>query len=148
MKNTKTIGEAIVFLLVLMWVYTFVSKAIDFDTFKRQITGSYLISGTGRMLPYILQAVHAVIVVLLMVKAWRKAGLITSISLLVLYTGYLLYILKFAPSVPCTCIALLRGMTWENQLVVNLIVLPLNIIGLIIFSFNRPPHSTIQTTDH
>lgn len=147
MRKKNLITEIIIFLLLLMWAYTFVSKVLDFDTFRRQINGAYLLSSLGSPLPYLLQVLHLSLVVLLIKKSWRKIGLITSLSLLVLYTGYLIYILKFAPSIPCSCISLYSGFIWEDQLLVNFAVMVLNIIGLIMFSFKRPPHSShIQTT--
>ena len=147
MRTKNLIAEIIIFLLLLMWAYTFVSKVLDFDTFRRQINGAYLLSSLGSPLPYLLQVLHLSLVVLLIKKSWRKIGLITSLSLLVLYTGYLIYILKFAPSIPCSCISLYSRLNWDDQLLINFAVLALNIIGLIMFSFKRPPHSShIQTT--
>lgn len=146
MRIKNLIAETIIFLLLLMWAYTFVSKLIDFDTFERQINGAYLLSALGSALPYVLQILHLSIVVLLIKKSWRKMGLITSLFILLIYTAYLVYILKFAPSIPCSCISLFRGLKWDDQFWLNLAVLTLNIIGLIMFSFKRPPHSSIQTT--
>lgn len=147
MRTKNLIAETIIFLLLLMWAYTFVSKVLDFDTFRRQINGAYLLSYLGSPLPYILQLLHLSLVILLLKKSWRKLGLITSLSVLLLYTGYLIYILKFAPSIPCSCISLFRGLNWNNQLWINLAVLTLNIIGLIMFSYKSPPHSShVQTT--
>ncbi|MDR6546481.1 NAD/NADP transhydrogenase beta subunit [Chryseobacterium rhizosphaerae] len=147
MRTKNLIAEIVIFLLLLMWAYTFASKVLDFDTFRRQINGAYLLSSLGSALPYVLQVLHLSLVVLLIKKSWRKIGLITSLSVLLLYTGYLIYILKFAPSIPCSCISLYSGFTWNDQLLINFAVLVLNIIGLIMFSFKRPPHSShIQTT--
>ncbi|WP_394332499.1 MauE/DoxX family redox-associated membrane protein [Chryseobacterium kwangjuense] len=147
MRTKNLIAEIVIFLILLMWAYTFVSKVLDFDTFRRQINGAYLLSSLGSPLPYILQVLHLSLVVLLIKKSWRKIGLITSLSVLLLYTGYLIYILKFAPSIPCSCISLYSALNWNDQLLINLAVLLLNIIGLIMFSFKRPPHSShIQTT--
>lgn len=147
MRTKNLIAEIIIFLLLLMWAYTFVSKVLDFDTFRRQINGAYLLSSLGSPLPYLLQVLHLSLVVLLIKKSWRKLGLITSLSVLLLYTGYLIYILKFAPSIPCSCISLYSALNWNDQLLINLAGLVLNIIGLIIFSFKQPPHSSrIQTT--
>lgn len=146
MRSKNLITETIIFLLLLMWAYTFASKIFDFETFKRQINGAYILSSLGSALPYILQILHSIIIVLLVRKAWRKIGLIVSLSALSIYTAYLIYILKFAPSIPCSCIAVMRGMNWQDQLYFNFTVLAINITGLIIFSFKRPPHSSIQTT--
>ncbi|WP_409514621.1 MauE/DoxX family redox-associated membrane protein [Chryseobacterium sp.] len=147
MRPKNLIAEIVIFLLLLMWAYTFVSKVLDFDTFRRQINGAYLLSSLGSPLPYILQVLHLSLVILLIKKSWRKVGLITSLSVLLLYTVYLIYILKFAPSIPCSCISLYSALNWNDQLLINLALLVLNIIGLIMFSFKRPPHSShIQTT--
>lgn len=147
MRIRNLIAETIIFLLILIWAYTFASKIFDFDTFNRQIKGAYLLSAGGSVLPYILQAIHLWIVILLINKNWRRLGLLTSLSVLIVYTGYLIYILKFAPSIPCSCIAVFRGMNWNDQLYFNFIALAINIIGLItFFSLKRAPHNSVQTT--
>ncbi|WP_153848398.1 MauE/DoxX family redox-associated membrane protein [Sphingobacterium paramultivorum] len=142
MKIKNLITELIIFILILIWAYTFASKIFDFDTFDRQIKGAYILSAGGSVLPYILQALHLAIVIMLINKNWRRLGLLTSLSVMVIYTAYLIYILKFAPSVPCSCIAVVRGMNWNDQLYFNFIALAINIIGLItFFSLKRAPHS-------
>ncbi|UMQ43077.1 hypothetical protein MKS83_05145 [Chryseobacterium sp. Y16C] len=147
MSIKNIISELIIFILILVWAYTFASKIFDFDTFNRQIKGAYLLSAVGAVLPYILQAVHLGIVILLLKKNWRRLGLLTSLSVLILYTAYLIYILKFAPSIPCSCIAVFKGMNWNDQLYFNFIALAINIIGLItFFSLRRAPHNSVQTT--
>ncbi|WP_432759453.1 MauE/DoxX family redox-associated membrane protein [Elizabethkingia ursingii] len=88
-----------------------------------------MLSTVGSILPYILQGTHLGIVVLLINKNWRKPGLLISFSVLLV----LVYILKFAPSIPCSCIALIRGMNWNDQLYFNFIALAINIIGLATF---------------
>lgn len=142
MRIKNIISELIIFILIILWAYTFSSKIFDFNTFNRQIKGAYLLSAGGSVLPYILQAVHLGIVILLIKKNWRRLGLITSLSVMVIYTAYLIYILKFAPSIPCSCIAVIRGMNWNDQLYFNFFALAINIIGLItFFSLKRAPHS-------
>ncbi len=144
MRAKNIISELIIFLLILVWAYTFASKILDFETFDRQIKGAYLLSAGGAILPYTLQAIHLAISILLISKNWRRTGLHTSLYVLTLYTAYLIYILKFAPSIPCSCIAVMSGMNWTDQLYFNFVVLVINIIGLFIISQKRAPH--IQTT--
>ncbi|OJZ01252.1 MauE/DoxX family redox-associated membrane protein [Sphingobacterium sp. 40-24] len=147
MRIKNIISELIIFILILIWAYTFASKIFDFDTFNRQIKGAYLLSAGGAVLPFVLQAIHLVIVIMLLNKNWRRLGLLTSLSVLTIYTAYLIYILKFAPSIPCSCIAVFRGMNWNDQLYFNFIALSINIIGLItFFSLRRAPHNSVQTT--
>lgn len=147
MRIKNIVSELIIFILILVWAYTFASKIFDFDTFNRQIKGAYLLSAGGSVLPYFLQVVHLGIVILLLNKNWRRLGLLTSLSVIILYTVYLIYILKFAPSIPCSCIAVFKRMNWHDQLYFNFIALAINIIGLItFFSPRRAPHNSVQTT--
>ncbi|RKE80832.1 MauE/DoxX family redox-associated membrane protein [Chryseobacterium sp. AG363] len=147
MRIKNIISELIIFILILLWAYTFASKIFDFDTFNRQIKGAYLLSAGGYVLPYVLQAAHLGIVILLIKKNWRGLGLLASLTVIIIYTAYLIYILKFAPSIPCSCIAVFRGMNWNDQLYFNFIALAINSIGLITFSsLKRAPHDSVQTT--
>lgn len=147
MRTKNIISELIIFILIILWAYTFASKIFDFDTFYRQIKGAYLLDAGRSALPYILQAIHLGIVILLINKHWRGLGLLTSLSVIVIYTVYLIYILKFAPSIPCSCIAIFKGMNWNNQLYFNFIALAINLIGLITYSsLSKAPHDSVQTT--
>lgn len=147
MRTKSLITEIIIFLLVLLWAYTFASKIFDFDTFRRQIKGAYILSAGGAILAYLLQATHLGIIILLVNKNWRKAGLLVSLIILVIYTTYLIYVLKFAPSIPCSCISLMSGMNWNDQLYFNFIALAFNLTGLATFlSLRRAPHNSVQTT--
>jgi hypothetical protein len=149
MRTGHIITEAIISILIALWCFTFVSKIVDFETFNRQIKGAYLLSALGTFLPYFLQCLHLVIIILLINKRLKKYGLLASLNVLTLYTAYLVYVLKFAPSVPCSCIAVLRGMNWTDQLYFNFVALAINITGLIMLSHKRPPHrSHIQTHYH
>ncbi|MDQ1805024.1 hypothetical protein RAH57_13575 [Chryseobacterium sp. CKR4-1] len=147
MRIKNIVTELTIFILLLIWAYTFASKIFDFETFCRQIQGAYLLSAGGKTLPYVLQIVHIGIVVLLINKKWRGIGLMTSSTVLLLYTGYLIYILHFAPSIPCSCIAMIRGMKWQDQLYFNFIALAINSIGLFTFlTLKRAPHDSVQTS--
>ncbi|MDR6513680.1 MauE/DoxX family redox-associated membrane protein [Chryseobacterium camelliae] len=147
MKTKNIVSELIIFILILIWAYTFASKIFDFDTFNRQINGAYLLSSGGPYLAYFLQAIHLGIVILLIKRNWRGLGLLTSLSVMVIYTAYLIYILKFAPSIPCSCIAVFHGMNWNDQLYFNFIALAINLIGLITYSsLTKAPHDRVQTT--
>lgn len=147
MRTKSIISELIIFILIILWAYTFASKIFDFDTFDRQIKGAYLLSAGGAVLPYILQVVHLGIVTFLIKRNSRGLGLLTSLSVMVIYTAYLIYILKFAPSIPCSCIAVFHGMNWNDQLYFNFIALAINLIGLINYSsFSKAPHDSVQTT--
>lgn len=146
MRIKNIVAESTIFILILVWAYTFVSKVLDFDTFARQIKGAYLLSAAGGILPYLLQVVHVGIVILLLNKSWRRMGLLVSLSVIIAYTAYLIYILKFAPSIPCSCIAVLRSMNWADQLYFNSGVLAINLIGLITFSSLRRTSHSIQAT--
>jgi putative oxidoreductase len=122
-----TVTQLICALLVLLYVYTAVSKLADFAEFARQMRGQPLPLPVREVLVRTLPAGELLVAACLLLPRLRTAGLWLSAGLLVAFTVYVLLALAGAfPRVPCSCGGVLRSLGWRNHLYFNLVFLLLN----------------------
>lgn len=132
MKARTITLEIIIGLLVLLWVYAAISKWLE-PRFIYQLTSSPLIGYTfGHVLYWLLPTGELAIALLLLFKRTRRTGLILSTGLLGLFTAYIIYILAFAPAIPCSCGGIIAKFSWEQHLLFNGAYFLLNSIGILL----------------
>ena len=64
--------------------------------------------------------------------AWPKTrlkGLYGALALMLLFTGYTVAILFFAPYTPCSCGGVISLLSWEQHLIFNIVFLLLSVLG-------------------
>jgi len=112
--------EIICFLLILLFVYTAVSKFINFDNFRKfVVTQTPLLRPVAGAMAIVIHAAELLASCLLIIPRFRKLGLYTSFILMAIFTGYVVYALYFAPKVPCACGGIIREMSWRQHLIFN-----------------------------
>lgn len=111
--------ETICFLLILLFVYTAVSKFINFDNFKFVVTQTPLLRPIARIMAIAIPATELIAACMLLITRFRKIGLYASFVLMAAFTGYVVYALYFSPKVPCACGGIIRQMSWRQHLVFN-----------------------------
>ncbi|MGY3212455.1 MauE/DoxX family redox-associated membrane protein [Mucilaginibacter sp. HD30] len=131
MKNLKfVLPELIIFLLVLLWIYTASSKLMDFHHFKAQMHNQTLPRYLADILIYTLPPVEILAALLLVFQATRQAGFYLSALLMLLFTAYIgLVLLNYFGRVPCSCGGVLRMMNWKQHFLFNLFFLLLTVYG-------------------
>ena len=114
--------EIISALLAILFVYTSLSKLLNYTTFRLQVSASPVI-GQLAAIAWILPVAEIIITVLLTVNATRKYGLYASAFLLILFTGYILYMLAFVKHLPCSCGGVLTELSWRQHVLFNMFFL-------------------------
>lgn len=128
----KNISKAIVLMLILLWVYTAVSKFYDYNIFKIQMSRQALPAWLDTTLAKTLPEIELVVAGLLLFKRTEFIGLCISLILMVLFTGYVgLAVFGFFKAVPCSCGGVIRLMGWRLHLLFNAIILVLTYLGII-----------------
>ncbi len=123
--------ETIVFLCVLLFAYTALSKLIAMGKFLGQIRSAPIIG------PYSNVVIWAVPVAELMVAAmvtWprlRLAGLTAFITMMSIFTIYIIYIIGYAPHIPCSCGGVLEAMGWGDHLIFNILFIGIGMAALV-----------------
>lgn len=117
-------------LLILLFTYTALSKLLDYRMFVRSLSESPLIHKGADTIGWLLPATELLVVLLLFFERSRKAGLYASLTLLVLFTLYLLYMVLFVADLPCSCGGVLRQLSWRQHVWFNLFFIIMNVLGL------------------
>jgi len=128
----NTIVEVISAVLVFLFIYAAVSKLLDFDKFKYQISQSPFITNISRFVVWAIPIGELLISVALIVRRTRSAGLYSAFFLMLLFTGYIFIMLRYSPYLPCSCGGVLSGMSWKQHFVFNLAFTGLSLSGIVI----------------
>ncbi len=126
--------EAITALLLLLWIYTGLSKLIHYDKFSFEAGRSPFLQHIAPLVAVTVPAVELVIAALLIFKRTRVAGLYASLFLMTLFTGYVYIMLRYAYDLPCSCGGIIELLTWEQHLAVNFMMTLLTAIAILLQS--------------
>lgn len=122
--------EIITGLFILLFVYTAISKLIDFQKFTQILKALPAIGFAGVFFALLLPLVELFIATLLFMPKYRNAGLAASLILMIILTIYLTYMILFTSEMPCNCGGVIQKMTWNQHLIFNFIFICLAIIGM------------------
>lgn len=126
------IVEIISGVFIFLFVYTAISKLLDYNNFKTVLNESPLIGNKAGLVALGLPFAEGLVSALLFVPRTRLWGLYGSAALMTMFTLYMAYIITFSPHLPCSCGGVLQQMTWNQHLIFNLVFLALSIIGIIV----------------
>ncbi|MGF7080448.1 MauE/DoxX family redox-associated membrane protein [Mucilaginibacter sp. UYCu711] len=126
----KTILDIIIFLLIILWVYSASSKLLDFGHFKVQMSAQTIPLWMAKGLVYTLPPLEIVTGILLLNKGTLTIGLYLSAIMMAIFTGYVgLVILHFFNRIPCSCGGVIAFLGWNVHFLFNLFYLLLTIWG-------------------
>lgn len=117
-------------LFILLFVYTALSKWLDFDSFKDVLAHSPLIGSLSFLIACLLPVLEIWVATLLFFPSLRRVGLYASLILLIVFTGYLVYMLLYAPELPCSCGGVLRYLSWRSHVLFNICWIMMAIIAI------------------
>jgi len=131
-ESTKYwILQAIVSLLILLWVYAALSKLTDIDQFTREIKQQHLPLLTAQTAVWLLPTIELIAATLLIFPKWRRTGLLLSSILMFTFTIYIILVLSgYFKNIPCSCGGVLKQLGWRNHLIFNIFFLVLGIMGI------------------
>ncbi len=126
----NTIVEIIAALLILLFVYTGVSKFLTIDRFIHVLGESPLIGKVSSLIAWVLPITELFIAGLLFIPRTRSIGLYSSFILMLIFTIYLGYMLAFTPNLPCSCGGVLQQMSWPQHFIFNIFFTMLALSGI------------------
>jgi hypothetical protein len=115
----NTIIEIISSLLIILFIYTALSKISSYPTFIVQLSKSPFITSYAKSIAWALPAVEILISLLLVFKRTRLIGLYASFFMMSLFTAYLIIMLNFSYHIPCSCGGVLQNLSWNDHIVFN-----------------------------
>lgn len=116
-KNTIT--EIISSLLIVLFIYTALSKLTAYDNFTAQLSKSPFITSYSNSIAWSIPAGEILISILLVIKKTRLIALYASFFLMSLFTAYLIIMLNFSYHIPCSCGGVLQYLSWNEHIVFN-----------------------------
>jgi putative oxidoreductase len=132
-QHKKTITEITVFLLVLLWTYTAISKWSDPHSFSFSLHRQPIPSSLAAFLFWALPAIELLASGMLISVKTRTLGLCLSTVLLLIFSIYIaLGLAGFFEKIPCACGGVLKAMGWKEHLIFNIILLTLSTYATII----------------
>lgn len=129
MKNIIT--TIITFLLILLFMYTAVSKILDFKTFIIDLNNQPFPNAWTPVLSLLIPSVEIIIATLLFFEKTTIAGLAGAVIIMTAFTTYtVLVLLKAFTYVPCSCGGVIEKLSWPQHFIFNLFFLFISVAAL------------------
>lgn len=125
-----TIVETITFLFVILFLYTGISKLMEYSVFKEQLAASPVLQPFAPFMAWALPLSEFAASLLLIVPRWRLKGLYASFLLMIAFTIYVIALLSFDKELPCSCGGIISLLSWKEHLVFNSAFIGLAFIGV------------------
>ena len=123
---TKNVG--INYLLVLLFVYTAVTKLHTYSYFKGAMFKTPVLRPYVDILAWLIPSVEIAVSLLLLFNKTKKIGYYAACLLMTIFTGYVIFILvKYAGRLPCNCGGVVGHITWQQHLILNFSFLLLSV---------------------
>lgn len=123
--------RTVTYAYILLFTYAAVSKILDFENFQVQLGQSPLISAFAGWLAIAVPAIELIIAVGLMFPKFRFIALLSSYTLMIMFTAYIYIILNYSESIPCSCGGILEDMGWTEHLWFNIGFVVLAVVAMI-----------------
>ena len=133
--------EAISALLLLLFLYTAISKFSNIAEFRLTLAQSPLLKKYASLLSWLIPAGETGICILLFFPAGRIKGLYASVALLLLFTFYISYMLLRKQQLPCSCGGVISQLSWQQHILFNLLFIILSITALLFYKKQKPPET-------
>lgn len=140
--SKSTIVEVIALLFIILFLYTGISKLIEYSVFKEQIAESPFFKPIAQFIAWALPLTEILVSFMLIIPRWRLKGLYVSLALMIVFTLYISAIMIFNKELPCSCGGIISLLSWPEHLVFNSVFILLAFTGV---QFEKRIRKTIKT---
>lgn len=131
-------------LLILLFVYTALSKLDNYSFFLAQLSLYPFIGLFGSTLAWVIPSMELIIAILLIVPAYRTKGLMAALILLIAFTVYLLLMILYTPDLPCSCGGVIQSLTWMQHVFFNCGFIMVTFIAVLVSKRNENTKKDIE----
>ena len=128
--SKSTIVEIISILFVILFLYTGISKLMEYGVFKEQIAESPILQPIAPFIAWALPLTEFLVSLLLIIPRWRLKGLYASLLLMIAFTLYIGAVMTFNKELPCSCGGIISLLSWNGHLVFNSVFIFLGYAGV------------------
>lgn len=118
--------ELITSLLILLYVYTGVSKLIGYRRFTIVLEQFPFLKSWSHPVGWLLPVTELIVALMLFFHSSRRVGLWLSLFLLTCFTVFLVGMVATTPELPCNCGGVLEQLSWPQHIAFNTTFLLLN----------------------
>jgi hypothetical protein len=122
-------SEIAAILLILLFTYASVSKLLDYQKFRVQLGQSPVFTSISALIAWIIPSIELIVALMLSTLRLRQAAFYLSLSLMTMFSTYIIIILNYSEYIPCSCGGILQDMGWRGHLIFNIIFLGIAIVG-------------------
>lgn len=131
MQKKRILSEIVVVLLVILFLYTAVSKFVDFRGFTYDLNNQPFPDSLTPILRWLIPLTEISIVFTLIFERTRYIGLYASLILMSLFTIYTaLVLIKVFEYVPCSCGGVIKNLSWPQHLIFNLFFVVITFLAI------------------
>ncbi|HSU50554.1 MAG TPA: MauE/DoxX family redox-associated membrane protein [Segetibacter sp.] len=124
--------EIISSLLIILFIYSSLTKLLDYDRFTVQLSKSPFITSFSNFVAWSIPTSEILIALCLAFKRTRLIGLYASFFLMSLFTAYLIIMLNFSYYIPCSCGGVLEKLSWDQHILFNSFFILIAGLGVIL----------------
>jgi hypothetical protein len=128
MLKRTTVIETILVLNIILFLYTGISKIMEYSEFKAQLADSPILGFVSSPVALLLPWVEFAIVLMLIVPRWRLNGFYATLTLMILFTTYIITLFSINKEMPCSCGGIIALLSWKQHLVFNSFFILLNVL--------------------
>lgn len=133
MKTKAIVLEALICLLILLFVYASLSKLLDLDEYRKQLFNQAFPSVFKPVLLWMIPGSELLLTLLLLIPATRLPALYGSLLLLLLFTGYIVLVkMNVYHRIPCSCGGVLRSLNWTQHLIFNACFIVITVTAILL----------------
>lgn len=129
--NKKLIVDIICYAFFILFLYASTSKLIDYEKSELQMSKSPIITDFAPILVWLVPTLEIIIAIMLLIPRTLMVALYASLAMMSLFTAYIIAILYFTDTIPCSCGGVLERLGWGEHLVFNIIFIVLAITAIL-----------------
>lgn len=118
-------------LLVILFTYAGISKLLQYDTFRYQLSQSPFVNSYAGVIVWLLPLLELLIAVLFFLPTFRLLAFYLSYGVMLTFTLYIYAMLHYSYFVPCSCGGLLSQMNWDQHLMFNIVFTIIAFAGIL-----------------
>lgn len=122
--------EIIRVFFILLLVYAAITKLLDFEKFQIQLGQFPYISQFAGVIALAVPILEILIALLFFPYKYTIVGFYASLVLMLMFTGYIVAVLSFSTTIPCSCGGVIATFSWKEHLTFNIACAVIALFGI------------------